>query len=59
MMCTTCFDGNERRGEIESTTATGPSTGIASAIPHSSASSRRSASTSDSPAFTPPPGKSQ
>ena len=51
--------GCARAGEIESTIAIGPSNGIGSSIPTSSSSSRRSASTSDSPEFTPPPGSSQ
>ena len=59
MMCTTCFAANARCGEIESTSATGPSTGISSSMPTSSRSSRCSASTRLSPELTPPPGSSQ
>src|SRR3954470_12300494 len=59
MMCTTCFDAAARCGEIESTIATGPSTGSSSPIPTSSRSSRWSASTRLSPELTPPPGSSQ
>ena len=60
MMWTTCFRTNLRSGEIESTIATGPSTGSSSlGSPISSSSSRWSASTRLSPEFTPPPGSSQ
>ena len=58
---TTCFDQRLRSGEIDSTIAIGPSSGISSPspIPVSSASSRCSASISVSPPLTPPPGSSQ
>ena len=59
MMWTTCFAATLRSGAIESTIATGPSTGISSLMPTSSASSRCSARTRLSPEFTPPPGSSQ
>ena len=58
-MWTTCFAAKLRAGAIESTIAIGPSNGSASSMPTSSDSSRRSASTSDSPELTPPPGSSQ
>jgi hypothetical protein len=47
--------GEAATGAIESTIATGPSTGISSFRPTSSASSRCSARTRLSPEFTPPP----
>ena len=47
------------RGEIESASAIGPSSGRSSSIPTSSASSRLTASRSVSPPATPPPGSSQ
>ena len=59
---TTCFDHRLRSGEMESTIATGPSTGSCSrspTTPISSASSRCSASVRLSPPRTPPPGSSQ
>ena len=62
MTCTTCFDQRLRSGEMESTIATGPSTGSCSrspTTPISSASSRCSASVRLSPPRTPPPGSSQ
>src|SRR5665213_2965953 len=59
MMCTTCFAANWGCGEIESTIATGPSTGSSSAMPTSSDSSRCRASVRLSPELTPPPGSSQ
>ena len=59
MMWTTCFAAKLRTGAIESTIATGPSTGISSSTPTSSASSRWRARTRLSPEFTPPPGRSQ
>src|SRR3712207_137542 len=59
MMWTTCFAANERCGAIESTIATGPSTGTSSSSPISSSSSRCSASTRLSPELTPPPGSNQ
>ena len=59
MMCTTCLAAKLRTGAIESTIATGPSTGTSAPTPTSSASSRWSASTRLSPESTPPPGSSQ
>ena len=58
-MWTTCLAAKLRSGAIESTIAIGPSNESVSSSPTSSDSSRRSASTSDSPELTPPPGSSQ
>src|SRR5215210_1770189 len=59
MMWTTCLAAKLFCGAIESTIATGPSTGTSSPSPISSSSSRFSASTRLSPELTPPPGSSQ
>src|SRR5918998_2794103 len=59
MMCTTCLAAKLVCGAMESTIATGPSTGTSSPRPISSASSRYRASTRLSPEWTPPPGSSQ
>ena len=58
MMWTTCLSGaSSCTGAIESTIATGPSTGTSSSMPELLASSRCSASIRLSPASTPPPGQ--
>ena len=60
MMCTTCFAANARFGAIESTIATGPSTGSSSSIADllraARAAARRRGSRRE---LTPPPGRSQ